>query len=82
MDNITVIIERGLSLLRDKYIFLSKAVSPNLDVTALEAAHMTSPFNWDDMLRILVPESISLAYNRYKNWYIRHSHHGLSRRGR
>lgn len=65
MDNVNIIIEKGLSLLRDKYVSLSTIVSPNLEVTALEAAKMTSSFNWDKFLRILVSERMTLAYTRY-----------------
>ncbi|KAG1837935.1 hypothetical protein F4604DRAFT_1928507 [Suillus subluteus] len=69
MDNVTLMMEMGLSRMREQYAHLSQQVSPNIDVLALLAAPVTLPFGWDGMLSKLALASMSMAHDRYKSWH-------------
>ncbi|KAG1794793.1 uncharacterized protein HD556DRAFT_1307805 [Suillus plorans] len=69
MDNVTLMMERGLSRMREQYAQLSQQVSPNVDVSALLAAPVTLPFGWDGMLSKLALASLTMAHDRYKHWH-------------
>ncbi|KAG1818889.1 hypothetical protein EV424DRAFT_1539974 [Suillus variegatus] len=69
MDNVTRMMERGLSRMREQYAQLSQQVSPNVDVSALLAAPVTLPFGWDGMLSKLALASLTMAHERYKHWH-------------
>ncbi|KAG2132879.1 uncharacterized protein EDB93DRAFT_1309070 [Suillus bovinus] len=62
MGNVTLMIEKGLSRMRDWYAHLLQQVSPNVDVSALMHAPVTLPFGWDEMLHKLALASMSMAY--------------------
>ncbi|KAG2132318.1 uncharacterized protein EDB93DRAFT_1107947 [Suillus bovinus] len=78
MGNVTLMIEKGLSRMRDRYAQLSQQVSPNVDISALMHVSVTLPFGWDEMLSKLALASMSMAYDRYRSWY---STVATSRRG-
>ncbi|KAG2063703.1 hypothetical protein BDR04DRAFT_1163385 [Suillus decipiens] len=69
MDNVTLMMERGLFRMREQYAHLCQRVSPNTDVMALLAVPVTFPFVWDGMLEKLSLACMSMAHNRYKAWY-------------
>lgn len=69
MDNVTRMMERGLSRMREQYAQLSQQVSPNVDVSALLAAPVTLPFGWDGMLSKLALASLTMAHECYKHWH-------------
>ncbi|KAG1817490.1 uncharacterized protein BJ212DRAFT_1480056 [Suillus subaureus] len=69
MDNVTLMMEMGLSQMREQYTHLSQQVSPNIDVSALLATPVTLPFGWDGMLSKLALASMSMAHDHYKSWY-------------
>ncbi|KAG1720750.1 hypothetical protein EDB19DRAFT_1835828 [Suillus lakei] len=69
IDDVTVMIEKGLSLMRNRYADLALHACPNIDLTALRTTHIPSPFSWDHMLSKLALASMTLAHERYVNWY-------------
>jgi hypothetical protein len=69
MDNVTSMIKKGLSLVRQRYIDWALHAWPNINVTALRIAQIPSPFSWDYMILKLALASMTLAFERYKGWY-------------
>ncbi|KAG1751261.1 uncharacterized protein EDB91DRAFT_1243528 [Suillus paluster] len=69
MGNVMLMIERGLSQMRDQYVHLAQQASQNVDVLALLEVPVTLPFGWDGMLSKLALASMLMAYDRYKSWY-------------
>ena len=67
MDNVTAIIERGLSLMRDRYVDLSLIANPDADLDALRAAQLTLPFEWDDIIFNFTYSTQVMAYDCYAN---------------
>jgi len=69
MGDVTLMMEKGLSLMRDRYVDLSILTRPNIDATALRAMKIACPFSWDDVLSDLALSSMDTAYDRYCTWY-------------
>ena len=69
MEDVTLKMEEGLSLMRDRYADLSILTRSNVDATALRATKITCPFSWDDVLSDLALASMDTAYDRYCTWY-------------
>ena len=68
MGDVTLMMEKGLSLMRDRYVDLLILMRPNIDATALWAMKIACP-SWDDVLSDLALLSMDTAYDRYCTWY-------------
>ncbi|KAG1853392.1 hypothetical protein F4604DRAFT_1933286 [Suillus subluteus] len=69
MDNVTTMIERGLSLMRDRYVDISLIADPHANLDALRAAQVTLPFDWNTITYTFTYSTQDMAYGRYVAWY-------------
>jgi len=71
MEDVELMMQKGLSLMRDYYTDLSILTSPNMDTTALQAVKIPRPFRQNKLeaLQKLKFSSMDTAYDRYHNWY-------------
>ena len=69
MQDFEVMMQKGISLMREYYENLSILASPNMDTTALRAVKILCPFRWDKALKKLRLASKDTAYGRYRTWY-------------
>ncbi|KIK32621.1 hypothetical protein CY34DRAFT_18909 [Suillus luteus UH-Slu-Lm8-n1] len=69
MDDIMAMMERGLSMMRDRYVDLALVTEPNANLDALRAKQITLPFDWDDITFNFAYSTQTMAYNCYVDWY-------------
>ncbi|KAG2029940.1 hypothetical protein BDR03DRAFT_987435 [Suillus americanus] len=69
MDSVTAIIERGLSLMKDRYVDISLITNPGANLDALRAVQIPLPFRWDDIIFNFTYSTQLMAYDRYAKWY-------------
>jgi hypothetical protein len=69
MDDVTLMIEQGLSLTRDCYVEQCRRANPRASVSALRAAQFQLPFEWADVLDGVTYAMHSTAHDRYRSWY-------------
>jgi len=65
----TVMMERGLSLMRDRYVNFALIANPNADLDALQVTQIILPFEWDDIIFNFTYSTQTMAYDRYIDWY-------------
>ncbi|KAG1844483.1 hypothetical protein F4604DRAFT_1937532 [Suillus subluteus] len=69
MDDITAMMEGGLSMMRDRYVDLALVTELNANLDALCAKQITLPFDWDDIIFNFAYLTQKMAYNCYVDWY-------------